>query len=631
MLGMPKGGETMSKMLFRACVATLLAGAAAVSGAAEQPVVAGVGNDYQAAVIQPWAQPQQRIAVFERLGAGFSGDLWLTRSDDAGASWEAPVALFAGPGNERHASLIQTGDEAYVLVHLSNASGGFRIHRATSGDGTAFVAHGPIDLGWPTAGEINPHLMREPDGSLILSYHRLGGAAYIARSEDDGASWDTLRTQVSPGNAALPRLARRASDGRYLLTYQTGANPVTLWARTSADPYQWSTPPVQVVADGNNHDGWPMLLDEDRFVVFWARAVNGAFQIHASHSSDGSSWSMPVAYSDRPGLNNVQPYALKRELPGRAELYWGAAQVPGDSNYDIVRLASVQVFEVEADLSVLGQALASPVACEATVHAEFLLQNAGPALAAVEVIFDSSSAAGVLDVSEPMGWSCQAQGSQWHCQHVALEVGGGTLFDVAGSTLAADCGGQVVLSALAASSSSVDPDHANDFAEVAVQVSPAPPPPIVADLQLSAQPAATPIACEAVAEAHFVLVNAGPDPAGSVAIAFSSSSGGGITAVRAPVGWNCISAAATWTCGIDALAPGPMLPFEVEGPATPQDCGGTVVLGAEVDSANDPVADNDVAEAAVEIEAMPPAPDAIFSDGFESSSSSATRHALRSW
>ncbi len=324
--------------------ALLIALTAASSAAASvQTVVGGPGNDYQASVIRPWTEPQERIAVFERLDGQFNGDLWLTRSNDAGASWTAPVAIISSAGNERHASLVQTAENAFALFHLSNVGGSFRIHRASSADGSGFVAQGAINLGWMSGGEINPQVLREPDGMLTLSYHRLSGPAYLARSTDDGASWDQLQTQVSPGNAALPRLARREIDGRYLLVYQTGSNPVTVWTKTSSDPYDWSGTPVALVADGNNHDAWPLVLADGRFAVFWARVVAGAFQIHVSISEDGLLWSPPTAVSDRPGLANVQPFALTAEGTGRIELYWGAAQVAGSSNHDIVRLASLQL------------------------------------------------------------------------------------------------------------------------------------------------------------------------------------------------------------------------------------------------------------------------------------------------
>ncbi len=308
--------------------------------ACAQTVSGGPGNDYQASVVVPWQQPQQRIAVFERLDGSFSGDLWLTHSSDGGSSWSAPEAVVASAANERHASLVQTAPDTLALFHLGNAGGGFRIHRALSVDGGSFVASGALDLGWASAGEVNPQVTRDPDGTLNLCYHRLGGAAYIARSADGGTTWDMLRTQLSPGNAALPRLTRRAADGRYLLVYQTGSNPVTIWTRTSLDPHLWTDTPQRLVADGNNHDGWPLVLPEGRFAVFWARVVAGAFQIHASVSDDGTTWSPPAPITERPGLANVQPFAFAAGR-GRAELYWGAAQVAGSTDHDIVRAAPV--------------------------------------------------------------------------------------------------------------------------------------------------------------------------------------------------------------------------------------------------------------------------------------------------
>jgi hypothetical protein len=307
-------------------------------------VSGGAGNDYQASVAVPWAQPDARVVVFERLGAGASGDLFVTRSDDGGGTWTAPVPVVATAGNERHAALVQTGADAWSLFHLSNASGSFRIHRATSSDGASFSASVPVDLGWPAgSNQINPHVIRTPDGALTMTYHLLGGASFIARSTDDGASWDTLRTQVSPDNAALPRIAHRASDDTWLLAYQTGSNPVTLWVKTSADPYDWSAPARQLTLDGNNHDAFPMVIDDDSFVIAWARVANGAFQIFSTRSLDGVTWETRFQHTDRAGLANVQPHALPGTAPGTIELYWGAAQVPGDGNYDIARLPAAGV------------------------------------------------------------------------------------------------------------------------------------------------------------------------------------------------------------------------------------------------------------------------------------------------
>jgi hypothetical protein len=340
--------------LFRALViGTVLLGLSilATCVAAQEPVVPGPDNDDQATVAIPWNEPSSRLVVFERLGPApmLLGDLWMTRSSDSGATWSAPTPIIATTANERHPSLVQIGDNAYALFYLSNATGSFRIHRAVSDDGTTFTAQGSIDLGPDPAGELNPYVIRDAAGTLTMTYHR--GAAYLARSFDDGVTWDTLRTQVSLGTAALPRITWRTNDSMYLLAYQTGSSPVTIWIKTSTDPYDWSAPPRQLLPDGNNHDAFPSLMPDGSFVVLWARVVNNAFQLFSTRSLDGVIWQPIQQHTDRSNLNNVQPYALSGPTPAAVELYWGAGQQPGNGDFDIVREPAVIVADAlfEAD------------------------------------------------------------------------------------------------------------------------------------------------------------------------------------------------------------------------------------------------------------------------------------------
>ncbi len=327
----------MQRGIFQSAALALLLPAAGAAQAQPLTVVSGPGNDYQASVQAPADAPEARVAVFERLDGSFSGDLWLTRSTDAGASWSAPLAVVASAANERHPSLVEGAEGGWLLFHLSNASGAFRIHRATSVDGLSFSSSAPIALGWPTGGEINPQVRRLQDGRLLLVYHRLGGAAHASVSSDEGLSWDSTRVQISPASAALPRIAQRPQDGRLLLVYQTnpGNGQLQLWARSSLDPLAWMDTPQSLAGTGNNHDAWPLWSAAGEWQVFFARVEGGSFQIHRSRSPDGIAWSPPEALSARPGLGNVQPMALTTALG--TELYWGAAQVSGDSNYDIVR------------------------------------------------------------------------------------------------------------------------------------------------------------------------------------------------------------------------------------------------------------------------------------------------------
>ena len=177
-------------------------------------------------------------------------------------------------------------------------------------------------------------------------HHPSVGSLIQLRRDPHVLDRDTLRTQVSPGTAALPRLAYRESDGTYLLVYQTGGASVSLWIKTSTDPHDWSSPARALTVDGNNHDALPVVLADGSFVILWSRVIDGGFQVVSSRSMDGVAWQPMLQHSDRPNLANIQTHALPGPAPDSLELYWGAAQQPGDGDYDIVREAAVRVAEV---------------------------------------------------------------------------------------------------------------------------------------------------------------------------------------------------------------------------------------------------------------------------------------------
>jgi hypothetical protein len=79
-----------------------------IAFAQPQPVTDGTHTDYQPSVIRS-TDDGARIVVFERLNAAQSGDLWITRSTDDGASWSAPAAIVSNSANERHPALLQLG------------------------------------------------------------------------------------------------------------------------------------------------------------------------------------------------------------------------------------------------------------------------------------------------------------------------------------------------------------------------------------------------------------------------------------------------------------------------------------------------------------------------------------------
>ena len=334
----------MNPLLFRlvACAAFVLPVAML---RAAMPVTAGPELDYQAAVIRS-ADDGARIVVFERLDGALSGDLWLTRSTDGGASWSEPAPVVASSANERHPALLQLGPGSFVLFYLrgTGAASSYRIWRATSADGIAFSAGAPLDLGWPTGGEINPHVIRHADGTLTLSYQRLGSDAgsYVAQSADGGATWDMLRTAIAPASQ-LPRIAFRESDGRYLASYQTGSSALQMHVKTTTDVRDWSAPAQAFAATGNNHDSLPVVMPDGAFVLFWIRQAGAGFDIALRRSLDGIDWEPAVAVTSTPDEDDVEPHPLVGDSLTSVELYWGRDVPAGALRHDIVREASVVV------------------------------------------------------------------------------------------------------------------------------------------------------------------------------------------------------------------------------------------------------------------------------------------------
>jgi hypothetical protein len=316
------------------------AGSANVALAGAAPIYGGSENDYQPSLIR--RADGQLMIVLERLAPRTnSGDLYVSTSANGGASWTTPAAIVNSKLNERHPSLVQHASGAFSLFYLvADSRNAYTIHRATSADGITWTRHGAISLGWSTAGDMNPSVILEADGSLTMAYQRYTGSAYvgcIARSTDGGVTWDARRTTVSDGTAGmLPRVAKRASDGTYMVTFQaTGpGGQMAIYAKTSADPYAWSVPRAPVSEGENAHDAQPIVLEDGRFFVTYGAVAGDAGYNLYYRTVSGSAWSAPVKLTTDSNLYDVQPHPILHGTPGHVVLSWGRQRVAG-GDYDI--------------------------------------------------------------------------------------------------------------------------------------------------------------------------------------------------------------------------------------------------------------------------------------------------------
>ncbi|WP_313916084.1 sialidase family protein [Tahibacter sp.] len=308
---------------------------------AQQIVSGGSGTDYQPSILR--AANGELLLAFERLDTNLIGDLWITRSADDGATWSTPTSVIATNANERHPALLQLGDGSFVLFYLkgSGALTSYRLFRATSSDGVSFTEQGELALGG-TGGQLNPHVIRHPDGTLTMSYQRLGSGSYVAQSSDNGVTWDQLQTTISTGSQ-LPRITYRASDGRYLATYQSGASVLQILAKTTTDVRDWSAPPTSLTASGDNHDSLPVVMPDDAFVVFYIHANASQYDIYSQRSLDGALFEPALTQHESAAASDVEPHPLVGTSASHVQLYWGR-EVPGSPlDYDIVRLPATAV------------------------------------------------------------------------------------------------------------------------------------------------------------------------------------------------------------------------------------------------------------------------------------------------
>ena len=313
---------------------------AAAQSAAGAPIYGGTENDYQPSLIR-LADGRLMIALERLAPRTNSGDLYVSTSSDGGVTWTTPRLAVGGKLNERHPSLVQHASGAFSLFFLQvDAKGAYQIHRATSPDGVAWTRQGAVNLGWSTAGDMNPSVIVEGDGSLTMTYQRSTGGTYVsylARSTDGGATWDALRTSVSDGTQGmLPRVARRATDGRYMVTFQANGTggQLAIFAKTSANPYDWSGPRTAVSQGENSHDPQPIALEDGRFLVTYiAVASDAAFNVYY-RTTDGVAWSTPVKVTTDVDQYDVQPHPILHGTPGHVILSWGRQRSAG-SDYDI--------------------------------------------------------------------------------------------------------------------------------------------------------------------------------------------------------------------------------------------------------------------------------------------------------
>ncbi|MFQ5344099.1 MAG: sialidase family protein, partial [Anaerolineae bacterium] len=320
------------------------------------PIVSGPEYDDAAVLL---ALDGRLLVMFER-DQGPHDDLYVVTSDDAGATWSDPSPVATGAADDRLGSLVKLHDGTLALFYVSNAGGTYRIHRATSPDGTTWTLQGAIDLHQLPASPINPHVIVEDDGRLTMVYQLLAGSLFVAQSADGGITWDEQPTRIGPLAAVSPRITHTA-NGRYLLTYHTGGADLDLYAHLSDDPYTWEGEAVPISVGQDSRDGFPVLLNDGTLALFYALSAEGApANIFYRASEDGLEWDVPTQVTQAE-LAELMPVSVPANTARGVDLVW-AQEITASTDYDIYYQRELQVRPLPTPTWTPGPPTATPTA-----------------------------------------------------------------------------------------------------------------------------------------------------------------------------------------------------------------------------------------------------------------------------
>jgi len=274
-----------------------------ISAAADPVVVSsGTSNDYESWIIR--TNDSRLMVIFCRNPDWQSGDLYVTFSTDNGISWDAPIAIVEGPGDQATLSFLQHPGDTFRLWYASNENITYGIYTAHSVDGTVWNRDGWVSLGWQVYDMYyDPTVILEPDSSLTMSYRGPGGA-YIAH-KPYGGTWDTNMTLVGP-SGYRPRVMKH-SDGTYLYSYHRNTTTgYEVFVRTSTDRVNW-TAENRLTFNGNSHDPFPSETTDGAYMIYYATHSPPAYNLYRRVSYDAIDWE-PEEQITSDITNNTQPH-----------------------------------------------------------------------------------------------------------------------------------------------------------------------------------------------------------------------------------------------------------------------------------------------------------------------------------
>ncbi len=331
------------------------------------PVVVSGGpeNDYESWIAR--LNDNRLMVIFDRNPDWASGDLYVTFSNDDGATWDSALAIIEESGDQATLSFVQLPSGTLQVWYASNEAGAYGIYTARSADGIHWSASSGIDLGWQSSiTHYDPTVILEEDSSLTMSYVVQGMGAFIAHCPHGGA-WDTLKTLVGT-SGFRPRVMKHTS-GTYLFAYHRKSGPGTydydVFVRTSLDRIAW-TDSVRLTYNLNSHDPFCGEAPDGAYLVYYAKYTPPAYNLCRRRSYDAINWENEEQITSDP-TNNTQPHFFS-ELDHIYLVWAHCVSYPNDHDVYFERFPYAGVGEIPYDIKQPFAVSVYPNPCRGTAQ-----------------------------------------------------------------------------------------------------------------------------------------------------------------------------------------------------------------------------------------------------------------------
>ncbi len=241
----------------------------------------------------------------------FGGQIFYTRSNDAGENWNEPVMIGPLEYGCLRPDIAVNGDDVHVVWDNNNASAReIRYLRSVDGGDTWFTERmissddGNNSLGPKIAVSedgMDVHVVwvdsRHDDGSLPPRTE-----LYYNRSTDGGVTWEgEVRLTDAPHGSSGPNIAVFGStvhvvwgdnrDGIFDVYYRRSVNNGTTWEDevVLADSSNWDVGPDVAVWDGHVHVVWEEDISSDEDIILYRRSTNNGETWDEPQTPTGSS------------------------------------------------------------------------------------------------------------------------------------------------------------------------------------------------------------------------------------------------------------------------------------------------------------------------------------------------------